>query len=459
MSRLSSRHTVGMVGLGYVGLTTAASFVSRGIRVVGVDVDKKRVSSLSNGVVPIQEDGVEPVIRNALGSGRISFHSSFEAIDGCDIVFLTVGTPGLPGGAIDTSYVGSAAAAVGARLKKMGRYPVVVVKSTVTPSTTRTKVLPILEGESGLTCGAGFGLATNPEFLREGKALWDMMHPDAVVVGRVDERSVGILRSLYREVYRKMPPFLVTDSVNAEFMKYGINSIRAVQLSFINTLANMCSRVEGAQIEEVMKGILLVAHIDKRYSRAGLGYGGSCLPKDTKALISLAHSLGVDDGLLTMAVKVNEGQADEAVAMARDLIGPVEGRRIAVLGLTFKAGTDDTRESVGVRLANKLSGMGADVVAYDPGYRAAIHRREGFSLAKGLEECLRGADCCIVTNEWSEFKELTPRTFRRLMKRPAVVDGRGLYDLDKFAHGRVDVRRIGVGRPPPRGSSARSIGE
>ena len=447
-----------MIGLGYVGLTTAASFISRGIRVVGVDVDKKRVSSLSRGIVPIQEEGVETLIRGALDSGRISFHGGFEAIEGCDIVFLTVGTPGLPGGAIDTSFVEAAAAAIGARLKRMGTYPVVVVKSTVTPSTTQQKLLPILERTSGLTCGKGFGLATNPEFLREGKALWDAMHPDAVVVGMVDRKSVGILRSLYREVYAKMPPFLVTDSVNAEFMKYGINSIRAVQLSFINTLANMCSRVEGAQIDEVMKGILLVARIDKRYSRAGLGYGGSCLPKDTKALTSLARSLGVDDSLLTMALKVNEDQADEAIAMARELIGPVEGRRIAVLGLTFKANTDDTRESVGLRLANKLSSLGADVIAYDPGYRADIHRTESFSLGKGTEDCLRGADCCIVTNEWAEFKTLTPRTFRRLMKRPAVVDGRGLYDLDKFAQGKVDIRRVGFGRPSLKRSSAPSIG-
>jgi len=308
-----------------------------------------------------------------------------------------------------------------------------------------TKVLPVLEEESGLMCGKAFGLATNPEFLREGKALWDMMHPDAVVVGSVDDRSVKIVRSLYRTVYRKMPPFLVTEAVNAEFVKYGINSIRAVQLSFINTLADLCARVDGAQIEEVMKGILLVTHIDKRYSRAGLGFGGSCLPKDTRALISLARSLGVDESLLAMAVKVNEGQTGEAIAMAEDLIGPVTGKRIAVLGLTFKADTDDTRESVGIRLANKLSGMGADVTAYDPGYRPDTHEGHSFSLAKGVEDCLRGADCCIVTNEWNEFRELTPQMFRRLMKRPAVVDGRGLYDVDEFCRGKVGVRRVGAG--------------
>jgi UDPglucose 6-dehydrogenase len=437
-----------MVGLGYVGLTTAAYFVSKKIKVVGVDVERGKISMLSSGVVPIKEEGVEPLIRRALDSGEISFHSSYDSMDGCDVIFLTVGTPGLPGGAIDTSYVEAAAAEVGRRLKRMGEYPVVVVKSTVTPSTTRAKVLPILERESRLKCGGGFGLATNPEFLREGKALWDMTHPDAIVIGRVDSRSIGIMKSFYRKIYRRMPPFLVLDAVNAEFVKYGVNSFRAVQLSYINTLADMCSRKEGARIDQVMKGLLLVTHIDRRYSRAGLGFGGSCLPKDTKALISLARSLGVDESLLATAVKVNDGQAYEAIAMAEELIGSVRGKRVAILGLTFKSGTDDARESVGLRLAAKLSELGADVVAYDPGYRVDRYRKEGFRLAKGVGDCLRGAECCIVTNEWDEFKELSPLVFKRYMKQPAVVDGRGLYDISGFAGAGVEVRRIGVGPQP-----------
>jgi UDPglucose 6-dehydrogenase len=444
-----------MVGLGYVGLTTAACFVSRGIRVIGVDVDKARVSALSKGVIPIQETGVEPIIRKGLRAGTISFHDNYDPVKDCSIVFLTVGTPGLPGGAIDTRYVEAAAAAVGSRLKRNRGYTVVVVKSTVTPSTTAKKVLPILEESSGLKCGVDFGLATNPEFLREGKALWDMTHPDAVVVGKIDDRSVGVLKSLYRRVYGRLPPFLVTDAVNSEFVKYGVNSIRAAQLSFINTLANMCARVEGAKIEEVMEGILLVARIDKRYSRAGLGFAGSCLPKDTKALIALARSLGVNDALLDAAVKVNESQADEAITMTTSLAGPVAGKRVAVLGLTFKADTDDTRESVGIRLANRLSSMGAEVIAYDPGYRAEKHQAQDFRLAKSAEECLNGVECCIVTNEWSEFRELEPQTFRRLMKRPIVFDGRGLYDVDEFARRGVEVRRVGVG---PRASGRASAG-
>jgi len=442
--------------LGYVGLTTAACFVARGIRVAGVDVDKARVSALAQGVIPIHEAGVEPIIKKGLQRGAISFHDNYGPIEKCGIVFLTVGTPGLPGGAIDTRYVETAAAFVGSRLKRRRGYPVVVVKSTVTPGTTAAKVLPILEESSKLKCGVDFGLATNPEFLREGKALWDMTHPDAIVVGRVDGKSVEVLRSLYKKVYRKLPPFLVTDSVNSEFVKYGVNSIRATQLSFINTLANMCARVEGAKIEEVMQGILEVARIDRRYSRAGLGFAGSCLPKDTKALIALARSLGVNGALLDAAVKVNESQADEAIAMTASLVGPLPGKKIAVLGLTFKADTDDTRESVGVRLANRLSGMGAHVVAYDPGYKAEKHVGQSFSLANSSEECLTGAECCIVTNEWDEFKKLRPQTFRRLMKHSVVFDGRGLYDVDEFARRRVEVRRVGVGpraSVPPSGSA------
>jgi len=443
--RKSPKHVVGMVGLGYVGLTTAAYFVSKAIPVVGVDVDRRRISLLSRGFVPIHEGGVEPLIRRALGRGLISFRNDYGALRKCDVIFLAVGTPGLPGGAIDTTYVEAASAEVGSHLKNMRGYPVVVVKSTVTPSTTGAKVLPILEEKSGLKCGKDFGLATNPEFLREGKALWDMEHPDAVVIGKIDQKSIGIMKSLYREVYRKMPPLLVTEAVNAEFVKYGVNSIRAVQLSFINTLANMCSRKEGAKIDEVMKGLLLVTHIDKRYSRAGLGYGGSCLPKDSKALIYLAQSLGVDESLLAAAMKVNDGQAEEAITMAEGLIGSVQGRKIAVLGLTFKAGTDDTRESVGLRLVKRLGELGASVKAYDPGYIAGVQGKTGFELVKNVEECLHDADCCVVTNEWDQFKQLTPRIFKRLMKRPAVVDGRGLYDIAEFGDAGVEVRRVGVG--------------
>jgi UDPglucose 6-dehydrogenase len=441
----SARTKVGIIGLGYVGLSTAACLVSRGIQVVGVDVDKRRVTSLSKGIVPIHEEGVESLIVKALRLGRITFHDGYEAMDDCGIVFITVGTPGLPGGAIDMGYVEAAAAAIGSRFKEIGGYPVVVVKSTVIPSTTRTKVLPILERESGMKCGEGFGLVTNPEFLREGKALWDMMHPDAIVIGKVDQRSVEAMRSLYRRVYRKLPPFFVTDSVNAEFIKYGSNSVRAVQLSFINTLANICSREAGAEVDEVMKGLLLINHLDKRYSRAGLGFGGSCLPKDLNALIAVARSLGVDTSLLDTVVRFNKGQAKEAIALTESLIGEFKGSIIAVLGLTFKAGTDDARESVGIRLAKMLVTMGAEVRAYDPGYRSDRSGSIPFRLVDSVDECLKGADCCIVTNEWEEFKKMRPNDFRRSMRRPAVVDGRGLFDVKKFEKAGVALRRIGVG--------------
>lgn len=442
------KHKVAMIGLGYVGLTTAACFASRGIRVVGIDVDKRRVTKLSKGVVPIHEEGVDTLIKRAVGSGLISFHESYEAIKSCDIFFLTVGTPGLAGGGIDTSYVDAAAEAVGRILRERRGYPVVVVKSTVTPSTTQTKILSILERESGLKCGKGFGLVTNPEFLREGKAVWDMMHPDAVVLGRVDQRSVRVIKSLYQRIYRKMPPLLVTEAINAEFLKYGVNSLRAVQLSFINTLANMCSRKEGAKVDEVIKGLIMINHIDKRYSHAGLGFGGSCLPKDTNALVSLARSLGVDEGLLSMAMSINEGQAAEAISMAESLVGSIKGRRIAVLGLTFKAGTNDTRESVGIRVAKSLVTRGAEVIAYDPAYGVDGGGGDSFKIAKSVGDCIKGTDCCVVTNEWDEFKILGPQTFRRLMKQPVIVDGRGLYDIEEFAKAKVNVRRIGVGAIP-----------
>jgi UDPglucose 6-dehydrogenase len=449
-NRSSEVTPVGIVGLGYVGLSTAACFLSRGIPIVGVDVDAERVTLLSKGVVPIQEVGVEPMIKGGLSSGMVSFHRGYEAMGSCGTIFLTVGTPSLRSGAINMSYITAAAHAVGKLLAKMKGYPIVVVKSTVIPGTTRKIVLPILEKESELRCGKNFGLVTNPEFVREGKALWDMMNPDAIVIGRVDSRSVRVMKTFYRRVYDRLPPLLVTEAVNSEFVKYSVNSFRALQLSFINELASMSSLLEGARVEEVIKGLMMVAKIDPRYSRAGLGFGGSCLPKDTNALVAFARSLGVNADLLAEAIRSNERQASHALDMVKDLVGPLKGRRIALLGLTFKADTDDTRESVGPRIAKALSRAGASVVAYDPGYRPPPNGSADFELAKSAVECLQDADCCIVTNEWKEFRELRPSDFKKFMRLPAVVDGRGLFDVERFEKERVMLRRIGAGPSPQR---------
>jgi UDPglucose 6-dehydrogenase len=436
---------VGIVGLGYVGLSAAACFVSLDIRVIGIDVDLARVELLSKGVVPIKEEGVEAALKKGLRKHLISFHGAYSELDSCGIVFLTVGTPSRPNGSIDMRYVRAASTAVGKRLNHMTGYPIVVVKSTVVPGTTKGTVLPALEAESGLKCGVGFGLVTNPEFVREGKALADMMEPDALVIGRVDSKAVLLMKKFYQRVYRRLPPVLITEAVNSEFVKYSVNSFRALQLSFINELANMCSLLDGAQVQEVVDGLMMVAKIDRRYSRAGLGFGGSCLPKDTRALIAFGRSLGVNADLLEEAIESNERQASWALEAAKVLVGPLKGKKVGVLGLTFKADTDDTRESVGLRVAKLLSKAGAMVSAYDPGYRHSGRRSPGFELVRRAGDSLKDADCCIVTNDWEEFRKMEPPDFKGSMRSPNVVDGRGIYDVAKFEKGGVSVRRIGVG--------------
>jgi UDPglucose 6-dehydrogenase len=435
-----------MVGLGYVGLTTAACFASRRIRVVGVDVDETRVRKIQKGEPVIRERGLQPLLDNALMAGYLELRSDFEQLNETDVSFITVGTPSKPDGSIDTSYVEDAAREIGHSLRSRDDFHLVVVKSTVVPGTTVRRVRPILETESRTKVGDKIGLAVNPEFLYEGSAVRDTYQPEALVVGASDKKSSSLLLLLYRKFYRRLPPTISTTPENAELIKYSINAVRALQVSYVNFLANICSRIEGGEMSDVVAGLARVARLDKRYLGAGLGYGGSCLPKDTKALSAFAESIGVDASLLGSAIKMNGKQAEEAVKMARKLVGDLKGKKVAVLGLAFKAGTDDVRESTAIRVIGALLDEGANVRAYDP--EAASNARsilgDKVTYTTSAKECITGTDVCIVTTAWEEFRALKPSQFQRLMKSPAVVDGRRIFDPKHFRARGVPFLRVGT---------------
>ena len=438
--------SVSIVGLGYVGLTTAACFASKRIRVVGVDVDEARVKRIRKGEPVISERGLRPLLDKALRAGHLELRTDFAKLDETDVSFITVGTPGKPDGSIDTGYVENAAREIGRSLRSRDDFHLVVVKSTVVPGTTVGRVRPILETESRTKVGDRIGLAVSPEFLYEGSAVQDTLKPEALVVGTSDKKSSSLLLSLYRRFYGRLPPTINTTPENAELIKYSINAVRAVQVSYINFLANICSRIEGGEVRDVVAGLGRVTRLDKRYLGAGLGYGGSCLPKDTKALFAFAESIGVDASLLDSAVKANEKQALEAVRMARRLVGDPIGKKVAVLGLAFKAGTDDVRESTAIRVIGALLEEGANVVTYDP--EAVSNARsllgDKVTYAASAKECITGADVCIIATGWEEFKALKPSQFQRLMRSPAVVDGRRIFDPKYFRARGIPFLRVGT---------------
>jgi UDPglucose 6-dehydrogenase len=438
---------ISIVGLGYVGLSTAVCLASRGFAVIGIDVDKNRVKALQNGKSPIHEQGLDPLLRSSLRKKTLTVRSNYEGLARSKTIFITVGTPSKPDGGIDSEFVEAASKDVGRQLASARGYHLVVVKSTVTPGTTEGLVRRILERESGKKAGVDFGLASNPEFLHEGSAIRETFHPDAVVIGGFDRRSKNTLVKVYDSFYGKRPSTILTSPSNAEMMKYAINAGRAVQLSFVNTVANLCSRIPGCDYDEVRKGLEVVARMDPRYLVAGLGFGGSCLPKDCRALGANLRSAAAGDEMIAAALSVNEGQVKEAVKLAEKLGGSLDGKRVAILGLAFKAGTDDLRESVAIALARALVKMGAEITVYDPVAMENAKRLLGSQVAyaKTARDCINGSECAFVATGWEDFKRLGPGDFKELMAKPIVVDGRRIYDQERFFRAGVGIATIGTG--------------
>jgi UDPglucose 6-dehydrogenase len=440
---------VSIVGLGYVGLSTGVCLAGRGIQVHGIDLDQAKLKSIREGSVPFVEEGLESLLKSSIRKGLFLPGSDYnEAIQSSEMTFLTVGTPSRPDGSIELAHLLSASAAVGRELAKKREFHHVVVKSTAVPGTTQGPVKKALEEASHKKCGEGFGLAANPEFLREGSAVADTFHPDAVVIGTLDKRTRAALVSLYRVFYKKLPPLVSTSPANAELIKYAVNTFRATQLSFLNTLANLCAGMGGSNIDEVALGFAAITKVDPRYLKAGLGFGGSCLPKDLRALVAFCKQAGVDPSLLEAALGVNEMQPRVAVKMARELVGALPKKKISVLGLAFKPNTDDVRESVAVRLAERLVSEGARVTVYDPKAMGNARRvlEQRVAYAESARECLKDSDCCIVATGWPEFAKISPMEFKQLMRNPAVVDGR--RTLDAGALRAEGVRCLTVGSGP-----------
>jgi UDPglucose 6-dehydrogenase len=410
---------ISVIGSGYVGSVTAACFAEVGHEVVCVDVDKKKMDQINAGISPIYEEGLGELLQKYAGKSLTATTDYEYAIMNTDISFVCVGTPSAEDGSIDLSIVRAATASIGAVLAKKEGYHVVVVKSTVVPETTEKFVLPILEENSGKIAGKDFGVAMNPEFLREGKAVYDFMHPDKIVVGAIDKKSGDLVSELYRtfkcEVTR-------TNLSTAEMIKYANNSLLATKISFANEIGNICKRL-NVDTYEVMEAVGKDSRISPKFLNSGAGFGGSCFPKDVKALIGKAKEIGYSPDLLESVIAVNEKQPILMTEILQKKIGSLTGKKIAVLGLAFKNDTDDIRESRAIPVIAELLRLGAEVSAYDP--MATENMKRIFptiEYSEKAKDALKSADACLVMTEWDEFNQLDSEF--EGMKEKIVIDGR-----------------------------------
>ena len=433
MKRIKS---ISIFGLGYVGLSTAVCFASKGFKVLGVDIDRRKVDALRKGETYVYEPKLKSLLLKAMKNG--CFHPMLDhkrAVTESEATFITVGTPSKEDGSADLRHVEESSRMIGSSLKDKESYHLVVVKSTVPPGTTNQLVKPTIEMASSKRCGSEWGLCMNPEFLREGSAIKDTLKPDRIIIGEYDKASGDVLEKLYEEFYDyKMPPLIRTNPANAELIKYANNAFLATKVSFINSVANLCQKIPNADVKVVAESIGLDRRIGHLFLNAGLGWGGSCFLKDLKALTAYAKGLHAELPVVEASMKVNEDQPLIAISLAHKLVGVLKKKRVSILGLSFKPNTDDMREAVSVKVINSLLKEGAYVVVHDP--RALDNAKKIFGDKVRYEErvrdCLKDSECCIIVTEWDEYKALKPNDFQRYMKNPAVVDGRRIYDPEEF---------------------------
>ncbi|HOA49592.1 MAG: hypothetical protein RL702_719 [Pseudomonadota bacterium] len=417
---------IAMVGSGYVGLVSGACFADFGHDVVCIDKDPAKIDSLKAGIMPIYEPGLAELVGSNVKAGRLSFTTDLaEGIAGASAIFIAVGTPSRRGdGHADLSFVHAVAAEVGANLRQEA---VIITKSTV-PVGTGDEVERILTEANP---GVRFAVASNPEFLREGAAIGDFKHPDRIVIGTDDEWARQVMTEVYRPLFLNKSPILFTSRRSSELIKYAANAFLAVKITFINEMADLCEKV-GADVQDVSRGIGMDNRIGPKFLHAGPGYGGSCFPKDTLALLKTAEDYEAPTRIVEAVVKVNDARKRAMGRKVVEALGGVEearGKRVALLGLTFKPNTDDMRDSPAIAIAQTLQDAGVEVAAYDPeGMELAGPLMPGVEMCANAYGAIEGADAVAIVTEWDAFRALDFARIKSLAKAPVLVDLRNIYD-------------------------------
>jgi UDPglucose 6-dehydrogenase len=430
---------IAVIGSGYVGLVTGACFAEFGVDVTCVDVDGEKIARLNEGQIPIYEPGLDNLVSKNLHAGRLHFTTDIKsAVEQALVIFLAVGTPPKEDGSADLKHIHAVGRSVA---EYMNGYKVIVTKSTVPVGTGESLRRLIREHQKRQI---NFGVVSNPEFLREGAAIDDFMRPDRVVIGSRDEEAVAIMRDLYRPLFLIETPFVVTSLEAAELTKYAANAFLATKISFINEIANLCDQI-GCDVHDVARAIGMDGRIGRKFLHPGPGFGGSCFPKDTRALSSIAHEFGYEPLIVDAVIEVNRRQRAAMVPKIEKLVGGLAGKSIAVLGLSFKPETDDMREAPSVDIIRALVERGASVRAYDP---VAIPEAKkilpGISYAEDEYVAVTGADALVFITEWNQFRALDMERIRGLMKSPKIADLRNIYEPEAMRELGFDY--VGVGR-------------
>ena len=431
---------VSVIGTGYVGLVTGVCLAEKGHKVVCVDIDESKIQKIGEGVSPIFEKGLGRLLRKNIGTNLSATTDLYSSVVNTDVTFIAVGTP-FSNGEIDLKFIKEASSQIGKAIQSKCTYHLVVVKSTVVPGTTDSVVTPIVEFASGKKAGVDFGVGMNPEFLTEGQAVEDFMSPDRIVIGGNDEVTISTLENLY-SVFQGVPKFC-TNNKTAEMIKYTSNAMLASSISFANEIGNLCSALGGIDAVDVMKGLHLSKYLRpvsttgehvqaplSSFFEAGCGFGGSCLPKDVKAIIAQGEKLGLEMPILRSVIKTNEQQPRRILEILKRFLPSLNGVRVAVLGLSFKPDTNDMRESPAVPIIRLLVAEGATITAYDPvaiPEARKIFADQDVRFQDSLFQAVKDVEAIVIVTKWKEFEKL-PGMLRKAKTQPVVVDGRRMLD-------------------------------
>jgi UDPglucose 6-dehydrogenase len=428
-----------VIGTGYVGLVTGACLAEFGMSLICVDNDQEKINLLKQGTIPIYEPGLEGLVVKNMREGRLSFSISIEeGVKSSLVVFIAVGTPSHEDGSADLQAAEEVAKEIG---RSMNGYKVIVIKSTVPVGTARRLKKLIQDQQSQ---PIPFDIVSNPEFQREGSAIEDFMRPDRVTIGAESEQAIAIVKDIYSALYLIETPFVITGLETAEMIKYAANAFLATKVSFINEIANLCERM-GADVHHVARAMGLDGRIGKKFLHPGPGYGGSCFPKDTRALSRMAQEKGYTFRILDSVIRVNEEQKKRMVGKIQEKVGDLRGKTIGILGLSFKPNTNDIRESSSMVIIRDLLAMGAKVKAFDP---AAIDEAKAVvpevEYGKDPYDVAKGSDALVLVTEWNQFRRLDLQRIKTLLKMPIFIDLRNVYDPDQMK--RLGFNYCGVGR-------------
>jgi UDPglucose 6-dehydrogenase len=430
---------IAVIGTGYVGLVTGACFAEFGVEVTCVDVDAKKIEGLKNGIMPIYEPGLDTIVEKNYKAGRLHFTTNIKsAVEQALVVFLAVGTPPKPDGSPDMSYYQQAAKDIA---ESMNGYKVLVTKSTVPVGTGKWLREFVAENQTTKT---NFGVASNPEFLREGAAIDDFMRPDRVVVGSNEPDAIAIMKDLYRPLFLIETPIVFTSLEAAELIKYAANAFLATKITFINEIANLCDAI-GCDVHDVAKGMGMDNRIGRKFLHPGPGYGGSCFPKDTKAFTKVGDKFGVETSVVDAVIKANDYQRLAMIPKIQKLVGDFNGKQIGVLGLSFKPETDDMRESPATDIIKEMQKQGAKIRAFDPvAMEEAKHSLPDIEYAENEYDAIKDADILVIITEWNQFRALDMEKVKKLLKTPKIADLRNIYEPREMKE--LGFEYVGVGR-------------